>query len=293
MKRLGLFLVFVSLLSGCSSCDRRNANISAETNANVSAESQFANITDPKEALAEGTRLLDENDIELAIAALKQAVKLDPDLGDGWFQLGIAYSLLEMQRARSGETTEPVTANINGKEKLIKTSSEKAFEKAVEAYRKLLKANSDDDAAQFNLGRTYAKLNKDEEAEEAFKEAVKLKPDDTEYQTELGAIRIKLAKYSEAIDPLKKAIALDESNSRAADLLEDAEAGRQRLSYVPKNTNAMNANTMANTTANANTNSASNSNSHVPVKPGKTPEANTKTKKDDPKKPSSSANKMH
>ncbi len=181
------------------------------------------------------------------------------------------------------ETTEPVTANINGKEKLIKTSSEKAFEKAVEAYKKLLKTNSDDDAAQFNLGRTYAKLNKDEEAEEAFKEAVKLKPDDTEYQTELGAIRIKLAKYSEAIDPLKKAIALDESNSRAADLLEDAEAGRQRLSYVPKNTNAMNANTMANTTANANSNSASNSNSHVTVKPGKTPEANTKTKKDDPK----------
>lgn len=284
MKRLALFIMFVSLMSGCSSCNRNAAN-APETNANVSAESPFANVTDPQAALAEGIRLLDENDTELAIEAFRHAVKLDPDLADGWFQLGIAHSLLEMQKKSSGEFIE---TSANSKQR-VKTSSEKAFEKAVEAYKKLLKANPNDDAAQFNLGRTYAKLNKDEEAEEAFREAVKFKPEDTEYQTELGAVLIKLAKYREAIEPLKKAVELDESNSRAINLLEDAEAGRQRLDYVPpKNTNSSSANTSANTTANANANSNSKPNSNSSQKPS---DANTKPKKDEVKKPAQSSNR--
>ncbi len=276
MKRVFIFVLLVSLMSACSSCGRNGAN-NDQTNANTSAENPFAYITDAREALAEGNRLLDENDTEKAIAALRQAVSLDPDLADAWFQLGIAYSLYELQMQRSGEFTEP---SSNSKER-IKPASEKAFEKAVEAYKKLLKTNPDDHAAHFNLGRTYAKLNKDEDALEAFRQAVKLQPDDTEYQTELGAILIKLARYSEAIDPLKKAIELDESNTRAADLLEDAEAGRQRLSFVaPKNTNTSNANMTANANVSAAANSNSNSNSaHRP------PDANVKPKKEETKKP--------
>lgn len=242
------------MMSACSSCGRTAENPNGNANANPAAKS-FDNITDANVALNEGKQLLDENDVELAVAALRQAVKLDPDLAEAYFQLGIAYSLLEMQDRRPGETVESET---NAKERRVKSASEKTFEKAVEAYKKLLKNNFDDDTAHFNLGRTYAKLNKDEEAEESFREAVKLKPDDTEYQTELGAVLIKLARYSEALEPLKKAIELDESNARALDLLEDAQAGRQRLNYVatPKNGNLANANVNSNTTANSNSNSA-------------------------------------
>jgi hypothetical protein len=89
---------------------------------------------------------------------------------------------------------------------------------------------------------------------------------------------IKLAKYREAIAPLKKAIELDPTNGRAIDLLEDAEAGRQRVDYVsPKNTNQNSANSNANTNANVASNSNSNSNSAP-----KTPPANTKPKKEVP-----------
>ena len=265
--------MFVSLMSACSSCNNSAANSNAETNANV--DSQFANITDANAALAEGKRLLDENDTELAIAVLRHAVKLDPDLAEGYFQLGIAYSLLEMQERRPGEVAETET---NSKEGRVKPKSEKAFEKAVEAYKKLLKNNADDDAAQFNLGRTYAKLNRDEDAQDAFKKAVKLKPDDTEYQTELGSILIKLARYSEALEPLKKAIELDESNTRALELLEDAQAGRQRLNYVatPKNANMANANVNANSAANSNSNSATRpSNTNSRPRPEETRRPNT------------------
>jgi Flp pilus assembly protein TadD len=224
------------------------------TNTNANTESQFAHMTDANAALAEGKRLLDENQTELAIQALQQAVKLNPDLAEAYFQLGIAYSLYEMQLERSGAATGPASAKPN---------SQKAFETAVTAYKKWIEANPKDDVAFFNLGRTYAKLLKDEDAEEAFRQAVKLKPEDSEYQTELGTILIRLAKYHEAVGALKKALEIDPSNARAEELLEDAEAGRNRVNYV----GPQNANQAANKASNSNANAASNSNSNSVPRP--------------------------
>ena len=277
MKQTFLVVAFVSLaFAGCGG-SQNTANSTETANANVTAESPFASIMDANVALAEGNRLLDENQTEMAIEAYKRAVELNPDLAEAHFKLGISYALLEMQMEQSGAVAE---TSSNSKEGRKKTNSERAFEKAVEAYKKWIAANPSDDAAHYYLGRTYAKLTKDDEAEKAFEQAVKLKPDDTEYQTELGAILIKLAKYREAIAPLKKAIELDETNGRAIDLLEDAEAGRSRVDYVsPKNTNSNSANANANTNANVSSGSNSNSNSNSAPKP---PPANTKPKKDVP-----------
>ncbi|MEQ1604399.1 MAG: tetratricopeptide repeat protein [Pyrinomonadaceae bacterium] len=243
--------------------------------------SQFASITDANEALVEGKRLLDENQTETAIDALKRAVEIDPDLAEGHFQLGVAYALLEMQNEQSGKVTEPVS-NSNSKETVKKSKSDKAFEDAVKAYKKWIAKNPKDDNAYYYLGRTYAKLMRDEDAEEAFQEAVKLKPEDSEYQTELGAILIKLAQYHEAIKPLKKAIELDDSNGRAFDLLEDAEAGKKRVDYVSKDKNANT--TVPGKGSSPSSNSASNSNTAMPSNSSspKTPEASPRSKKPEP-----------
>ncbi|MEQ1923015.1 MAG: tetratricopeptide repeat protein, partial [Pyrinomonadaceae bacterium] len=251
----------------------------------VAAESPFANINDPAAALAEGDRLFDENQTETAIQAYQQAIHLNPDLAEAHFKLGIAYALLEMQYEQTG-TVDPANPDARNKPR-----SQKSFEKAVEAYKKLLKTNPDDDVAHYNLARTYNKLNKDEEAEKEFRQAVKLKPDDSEYQTELGNILIKLAQYREAITPLKKAIELDAGNERAVSLLEDAEAGRQRIDYVGKDSNANRASSGANSNSSANAanaNSASNTSTNSAVKspPGNTakpPKPEVKETKPEPK----------
>ena len=81
--------------------------------------------------------------------------------------------------------------------------------------------------AQYNLGRSYSKLNEDEDSEKALRLAVKLKPEDSEYQMELGATLNKLAKYDEAIKALKKAASIDPGNSQIEDLLEKAQAGKK------------------------------------------------------------------
>jgi len=276
MKKF-LLVVFIAALAAAYGCGSKPENSNL---ANVNAEqvAAFAAITDANQALAEGNRLMDENDTLMAIEAYRRAIEIDPDLPEAHFKLGIAYALVEMQMEQEGRASETVDAKG-------RTSSEKQFEKAVAAYKKWLDKNPDDDVAHYNLGRTYNKLHKDEEASKEFKQAVKLKPDDTEYQTELGSSLIKLAQYHEAIPPLKKAIEIDPANERAISLLEDAEAGRQRVDYVSnKNANTGsgnkngNSNVNANTTGNSNTAIPSNTNSKPPA-PKHSPSPNQ------PKKP--------
>ncbi len=191
----------------------------------------FVTATD---ALAEGNRLFDAGETTKAIDVLLEAVKLDPDLAEAYFKLGIAYALVEAQDNsvdQSVETPTPGPKSKNPAEK--KKNSEKAFESAVAGYKKILSKNKEDDVAHFYLGLTYNKLNEDENAANSLREAVKLKPDNTEYQTGLGSILIKLAKYQDAVSALKKAIELDPTNIDAEDLLEKAEAGRKRVEFAP------------------------------------------------------------
>ena len=240
MRKIFLVLCLLTALAG-GACWRANSG-DADANAN-SPNGALPQYADAATALADGTKFLDDGDIDKAIDALDQAVKLDPNLAEGWFKLGIAHALAE----KRDETLVTNEANKNPK---AKSNSEKAFEKAVAAYRKVIDANPEDDVAYFNLGRAYNKLNEDQDAAKALRQAVKLKPDDTEYQTELGAILIKLAQYQEAIPPLKKALELDPDNIRAQELLEDAEAGRSRVTYTSTPKDDANKNTNSNTNSN-------------------------------------------
>lgn len=239
---LGISIFLLLVCAGCSGSASSDANLSANTDTNAT------DYTDAYLALADGTRFLDTGEIDKAIDALNQAVKIYPDLAEGWFKLGIAYALSEK---RDDMLEKPSPDAPVAEKTRTKTNSEKAFEKAVAAYKKIVEANAQDDAAYFNLGRAYNKLNDDQDAAKALKQAVKLKPDDTEYQTELGAILIKLAQYHEAIPPLKKALELDPENIRAQELLEDAEAGRQRVNYSATPKDDKKANTNSNSNANA------------------------------------------
>jgi tetratricopeptide (TPR) repeat protein len=253
MKKVFIILFFATFIFGLLNCantptannsDLSNANSqvnaapTAETNeiANVKAkETPLPIFTDANQAMAEGDKLFDASENEKAIEAFKQAVKLNPDLAEAYFKLGITYSLWEKENT-STETPveEPTPAKPPKKVRKdvpVKTESDKAFENAVKAYKKILAKNPDDDIAQFNIGRSYNKINEDKEAVKALRQAVKLKPEDSEYQTELGAILIKLAQYQEAVSVLKKALKLDENNSQAEQLLEKAEAGRKRIDF--------------------------------------------------------------
>lgn len=256
MLRSGYALLIILLAIGMYGCKRQVANNSA--NDNTAAVSPFASITDANAALAEGNRLLDTNQTELAIEAYKRAVEIDPDLAEAYFKMGIGYALLEMEaKQNGGNQILPGEVDPNTKTQ-AKPNSIKMFERAVEAYKKQLNGSSKDAAGYFNLGLAYNKLNRDDAAEDALAMAVKINPDDAEYQTELGAIRIKLAKYHEAIAALKKALEIDPDSTEAADLLEEADAGARRVDYVGTKPDSNKANSNNANAANSSTNSAAN-----------------------------------
>ncbi len=249
-----MFALAAICFTACGRAPADTANSNAERSAAVSP---FASLTDAAAAMAEGDRLFDENNTELAIEAYKRAVEIDPELAEAYFKLGIAYGLLEKEKMQAGGA-EILPGEVTKEQDAKKPDSVKMFEKAVAAYKKQLAANGDNAAAYFNLGRAYNKLNKDEEAEDALERASKLEPKNIEYLTELGAIRIKLAKYREAMAALKKALEIDPDNPEATDLYETAEAGAKRVEFSgPKidANKAPGANTAANT---ADANIASN-----------------------------------
>ena len=255
MKKVFIFFFLAALVSFQASCttdttaensNQANANleltVTAETNqANTNvkpAETPLPIFTNADEALAEGKKLLDALETEKAIEALFQAVKLNPDLAEAHFNLGIAYSLIEKEEEETAitqiETTPTPKPTRKGRKNAppVRTkNSEKAFDNAVKAYKKIIAKNKLDDAAHFNLGRAHNKLNEDQDAMKALREAVKIKPDDPEYQIEYGAILMKLAQYEEAVAALKKAVSLDDSNLQAQELLEKAQAGRKRIDF--------------------------------------------------------------
>lgn len=286
-KVLPIFILIsvAAFLSSCSGGADGNAvqvgNGDTGSLSNAEIPSEFPSAAD---ALATGNQLFDAGETAKAIDVWLQAVKMDPNLAEAYFKLGIAYALVEAQDTAVENSNTDVQQPDAKKSPAKKKNSEKAFESAVEAYKKVLADNKDDDAAHFYLGLTYNKLNEDEDAAKELREAVKLKPDNTEYQTELGAIYIKLAKYHEAVAALKKAIEADPDNIDAQEMLEKAEAGQKRVDFSPppkdgKQPSGSNSN--ANSAANTNEKPAANSNADSggkpPVKPAKTPPLPTRT----------------
>lgn len=234
MKKAAVFLFILTSLAFQISCSKGDSN--QNTNSETTAATPLPVFTDAETAFAEGNKLFDDNKMDLAIEAYEQAVKLNPDFAEAYFKLGISYQIREKENEKAAldddEYVEPTPES--GKEKIRTKDSEKAFEKAVAAYKKMIENNPKDDAAHFNLGRSHEKLNDDKDALKSLREAVELKPDSSEYQTELGKILIKLAQYYEAVRVLKKALELDESNLLAEELLDKAESGSSRMSYAER-----------------------------------------------------------
>jgi tetratricopeptide (TPR) repeat protein len=204
-----LILLFCSacllvLALGCKRSGQQSTNNSAGTG--EVSNGLNGDRTQAKALLDKGKQLYRDDQDSEAVEAFQQAVKLDPDLAEAHFRLGLGYEALAKQE-----------------------DAESQYKKAVEAYKKHLEANPDDAEAHYNLGQTYANLGNYSEAIRSYRQATKLKTDDPDMYYDLGVAHTKLAQYDQAAAAFSKSLEIDPEYYRAQDALDEAKEGVKRI----------------------------------------------------------------
>jgi tetratricopeptide (TPR) repeat protein len=143
---------------------------------------------------------------EQAVAAFQEAIKIDPDLAEARFRLGLGYAALGKHEEAEAE-----------------------YKKAVEVYKKYLAEHDDDSEAHYDLGQTYAGLGQYSDAIREYREATKLKDNDADMYYDLGVAYTKLAQYDAAVNAFSKSLEIDPDNYRAQDGLDEAKEGVARI----------------------------------------------------------------
>ena len=204
MKSAPIIVVF-SLLIGQAACSRKKPIDTTNVSAGVSNPSE-GDRSQARVYLDQGKELYRTDQDESAAVAFQQALKLDPDLAEAHFRLGLALDALAKEQ-----------------------EAEDAYKKAIEKYKKYLSTNGKDAEAHYNLGQTYAGLHLYSEAVKEYRQAAQLKSDDSDMYYDLGTALTKLAQYDEAAAAFTKSLDIDPENYRAEDALEEAREGAKRI----------------------------------------------------------------
>lgn len=221
--RTTVLIVILSLLLGQAACSRKRSppeQAKAEESADGTIKTTEGTRTEARSYLEKGKEFYLRDEDRQAAEAFAEAIKLDPDLAEAHFRLGLTNDAL-------------------GREK----EAEEAYSKAVDSYKKYFavdkndkdaEAHYNDAEAHYNLGQTYAGLRLYTEAVKEYRHATRLEPDDAAIYYDLGRALMRLAQYDEAAEAFAKSLELDPENYRAEDELAEAREGVKRIKMGKK-----------------------------------------------------------
>jgi serine/threonine protein kinase/tetratricopeptide (TPR) repeat protein len=190
----------------------------------VSASSNPAAYESYLKALGYVRRYDTPGNLDLAITALNEAVKTDPQFALGFAELGEAYRM-KYQLDPNPKWIEEVSTNSSRALKLndrlpaayvtlgnLHRDSDK-FELALQEYEHALRLEPHNADAVMGTANTYEKMGRISDAEEAFKKAAALRPDYWDGYNSLGNFYDRQGKYAEAIAQFQHAAELTPDNA--------------------------------------------------------------------------------
>jgi len=206
--RKTLLIVLIFLFLGQVNCGKNRSVDQSNSNGNAGTTDAAGDRSAARIYLEQGREFYRNDEDTRAVEAFQQAIKLDPELAEAHFRLGLAYDVI-------------------GQEK----EAEEEYRKAVETYKKYfsLEENNKDAEGYYNLGQTYAGLHLYGEAVREYRQAIRVKPDDADIHYDLGLSLMRLAQYDEAAASFSKSFELDPENYRAEDSLAEAREGVKRI----------------------------------------------------------------
>jgi tetratricopeptide (TPR) repeat protein len=162
--------------------------------------------------------------LDLAIAALENAVKEDPRFALGFAQLGEAYRL-KYQLDKDKKWIDEALANCQKAQELddrlplvyvtlghIHRNTGK-YDLALQEYQRALQLDPRSADAVTGLAESYDSAGRTVDAEKAYRKAIALQPDNWEGYNALGSFLDDHQRYEEAITQLERAIQLTPDNA--------------------------------------------------------------------------------
>ena len=162
--------------------------------------------------------------LDLAIAALNDAVKADPRFALGFAQLGEAYRL-KFQLDKDKNWIDEALANCQKAQQLndrlptvyvtlgkIHRTTGK-YDLALQEYQRALQLDPRNADAVIGLATSYDSAGRTADAEAAFRKAIALRPDSWDGYNQLGGFLFSHQRYDEAVAQYRHAIELTPDNA--------------------------------------------------------------------------------
>jgi tetratricopeptide (TPR) repeat protein len=172
---------------------------------------------------AEGQKALTDKNYDLAIAKFNEAVKINPNIADTYYNVAVAYAqnknygeaLNSADKALKLNPKDKDYSNLRDKLALFKAQEyldaanaqrkNKDFEGALKNYQEalLILTEAKNKAIVYsNIGLVQTELAQNDAATESYRKAVEADPDKTEYRNLLANCYLKQKKYDEMFNVL-------------------------------------------------------------------------------------------